>query len=322
MIQAVQPTPTPEPHPEPGEVRAPREPAMHRPGKLRNSLALLSLALPRNPAAGVENLYELITDMFDVVAEGSAIINFGYGDPGTRPSELRRAQEELCHQTARRLPRRGEWLDVGCGIGGPACLLALENPSVRISGLNITRGQIAIAKERATARGLDGRVEFHHGDACDMPFAGSGRFSGLYAIETAFHFADKAAFAREAARVLEPGGRFACADIVLRDDMRLRDRLLHLSSRRVLASPDLYTVSRWRRSLDEARFRDVEVRDISREVFGLMGAWADKVEEKRRALNDRYPDTLLDAILWGLRYLHRQANDPPLRYVLIEATRR
>lgn len=74
---------------------------------------------------------------------------------------LDEAQEEKMRRIAAKLLlRQGQRvLDVGCGWGGLACHLA-ERHGVEVDGLTLSERQLAGARERARAAGLDERVRF------------------------------------------------------------------------------------------------------------------------------------------------------------------
>ena len=96
-------------------------------------------------------------------------------------------------------------LDVGCGTGQPALLLARET-GARVTGVNIGREQIELARANAARAGLGDLTAFHRADAADLPFR-AGVFDAVLMIETLSHLPDKAGALRGAARCLRPGGR-------------------------------------------------------------------------------------------------------------------
>lgn len=52
-------------------------------------------------------------------------------------------------------------LDVGCGSGVKAAILAVVNPGARVVGIDLSPKSIALAQERAAYHHLDDRTEFH-----------------------------------------------------------------------------------------------------------------------------------------------------------------
>jgi tocopherol O-methyltransferase len=101
-------------------------------------------------------------------------------------------------------------LDVGCGIGGPACHLATLT-GARIRGLTPNAQQLRLARAGAQARGLAGRVAFDLGEASKLPYPDAS-FDAVLFFESPCHFPDRGAFFAEAARVLKAGGRLAGED--------------------------------------------------------------------------------------------------------------
>jgi len=106
-------------------------------------------------------------------------------------------------------------LDVGCGIGGSARLLAAEH-DCHVSGIDLTREYIEVATTLAERTGLAQRVAFHHGSATELPFE-PGSFDIVWTEHVQMNIADKATFYGEIARVLKPGGHLLFHDIFSSD---------------------------------------------------------------------------------------------------------
>ncbi len=103
-------------------------------------------------------------------------------------------------------------LDVGSGLGGPSRYLAAEF-GCSVTGLDITAEYCRVAAMLAQRMGLDGRVDYRHGDALDMPFP-DAIFDQVWMQHVAMNIADKARLYGELGRVLKPGGRLAVYEIV------------------------------------------------------------------------------------------------------------
>jgi ubiquinone/menaquinone biosynthesis C-methylase UbiE len=111
-------------------------------------------------------------------------------------------------------------LDVGCGIGGPARLLA-QRFGCQVSGIDLTPAYCHVATRLSQMVGLDEHTDFRVADALALPFA-ADRFDAVWTQHVSMNVADKAGFYGELARVLRPGGRLAIYDVAAGsgDDLR------------------------------------------------------------------------------------------------------
>ena len=103
-------------------------------------------------------------------------------------------------------------LDIGCGIGGTARLIA-ERFGTSVTGIDLTEEFVAAARALSETVGLADRVAFRQGSALDMPFADDS-FDLATLIHVGMNIPDKARLAAEAARVLRPGGHFVVYDVM------------------------------------------------------------------------------------------------------------
>ncbi len=158
------------------------------------------------------------------------------------------------------LDSRGKQVvDVGCGLGGPALVLA-ERFGARVVGIDLEAPLIERARERAAARGLADRVRFDVVEVGPLPFPDAS----VYAVLSAGAYTqteDKLSAFRDCLRVLEPGGAITLYDWLrvegeLSEDMRAWVELEGLSY-------SLETLDRYAEILDAAGFVDVDVEDAS-----------------------------------------------------------
>lgn len=103
-------------------------------------------------------------------------------------------------------------LDVCCGLGGPARLIAYRI-ACRVTGLDLTQSRIDSARRLASRVGLDHLVDFVQGDATAMPLP-DRRFDRVFGQEAWVHIPDKERLLGECHRVMKPGGVLAFTDIV------------------------------------------------------------------------------------------------------------
>ena len=101
-------------------------------------------------------------------------------------------------------------LDVGTGTGTAAMRAgALVSPSGRVLGIDISAEMLRIARLRSSELAIE-NVSFREGSAEAIP-ADDAEFDLLLASLSFMYVIDRAAAARESARVLRPGGRFVAS---------------------------------------------------------------------------------------------------------------
>jgi cyclopropane fatty-acyl-phospholipid synthase-like methyltransferase len=171
-----------------------------------------------------------------------------------------------------------EVLDVGCGVGGPACHLA-RSTGARIKGLTPNPQQRDIAAASAQRLGLQQCVRFDLGEAGALPYADAS-FDAVLFFESACHFPDRGAFFAEAMRVLRPGGRLAGEDWLASD--RVTPVLRATWSSRIeetWAIPALGTVPSYAAQMADAGLR-VELACDMREEMALLRGFLATPEDR------------------------------------------
>ncbi len=145
--------------------------------------------------------------------------HFGYYRLGMNPLNLRAMTNAMARAVigdlgiGTVLPADATILDLGCGIGGTARLLARMYPKARVIGVTISARQAEIARARSAAEGLDDRLTFFVDDFTDLHTV-TRPVDGAISIESACHAPDpdKADVIGEAARLVRPSGRLVVAD--------------------------------------------------------------------------------------------------------------
>src|SRR5881409_3370257 len=101
-------------------------------------------------------------------------------------------------------------LDVGCGVGFDASLLAeLVAPAGKVIGIDHSAAMVERAAARLAGSGLP--VEFRTADAHALPFDG-GAFDAAWTERVLVHVTDPAQVVREMIRVVRPGGTVVIAE--------------------------------------------------------------------------------------------------------------
>ena len=131
-------------------------------------------------------------------------------------------------------------IDLGCGLGGPARYVAAAT-GASVTGIDLTPEFVETGRVLTDWTGLSNKVRLIEGSVLDLPLDASS-MDAAYMIHVGMNIADKAAIAREAARVLKPGGIFAIYDVmqVGTGDMDYPAPWAASSDQGALASPETY----------------------------------------------------------------------------------
>ncbi|GEM_PF-3433840 len=201
------------------------------------------------------------------------IMNIGYWASGATTG--REAQIEFVRQLASRvLPLEGKRvLDVGCGVGGPAALLARDYDA-RVDGFNIVEEHVALGRKLIEAARLDGRVCLRQGNAMKLEVE-EGSYDVVFCLEAAHCFVDKASFLAGAWRALRPGGRLIMADIVA------TTRLPFVRWQPALKL-DLITATEWRKLIEAAGLAVEELTAVDAAVYAGWRRWNNYGARARR----------------------------------------
>jgi len=117
--------------------------------------------------------------------------------------------QALARRIAAELPPRAAVLEIAPGPGYLAIELA-KLGAYRVTGLDISHSFVRIASENAASDGVD--VDFQHGDAAAMPFAGD-KFDFIVCRAAFKNFSDPVGALREMHRVLKAGGTGLIIDL-------------------------------------------------------------------------------------------------------------
>jgi ubiquinone/menaquinone biosynthesis C-methylase UbiE len=126
------------------------------------------------------------------------------------------------------LPQGARVLDVGCGGGQLAVVLAERRQDLLITGIDLSPEQVARAVRRSRSTGRS--VRFSEGDAMQLPFC-KETFDFVYSVASLKHWPDELRGLLECCRVLAPEGRL----IVVEADRgcRLEDAYAFVSCFRI-----------------------------------------------------------------------------------------
>jgi MPBQ/MSBQ methyltransferase len=207
-----------------------------------------------------------------------------YGNPA-RSRDFRLAKDDFVHELVRwsgldRLPPGSRILDVGCGIGGSARLLALHY-GFDVLAVSISPSQIARARALTSAE-LARHCQFMVMDALALDLPDRG-FDAVWSVEAAPHMPDKQRYVDELLRMLRPQGRLAMADWNRRDlaDGSM-DRLESWVMRQLLdqwAHPEFASIAGMRHHFDLSPWAEGLQVESADWTVATVPSWRDSILE-------------------------------------------
>ncbi len=96
-------------------------------------------------------------------------------------------------------------LDAGCGVGGTVRYIAARYNVGEIVGITITPRLVDLCHKLSKGHDRQHVINFFEMDYCHTLFTNE-YYNKIYAIESVCHTSDKNGFAKEAFRLLQPGG--------------------------------------------------------------------------------------------------------------------
>lgn len=150
-------------------------------------------------------------------------------------------------------------LDIGCGSGAIAVMLARDLGAGEVVGIDVEDQVCAAAERRVQAAGLSDRVSIREVRPGPLDFPDQS-FDLVYSKDSIVHIPDKETLCRDVFRILRPGGWFAASDwLIAHDDepsvaMQAYIRAEDLEF--AMASPDRYA-----KALTGAGFDSIQLRN-------------------------------------------------------------
>ncbi len=148
-------------------------------------------------------------------------------------------------------------LDIGSGAGGIDIQLVEQHGAGYVTGIDVEDTVIATARARVAARGLDARIGFAKVAPGPLPFP-PATFDIVFSKDSIVHIPDKHGLAREAFRVLKPGGWLAASDwLISHDGAPSPGMAAYIAAEGLdfgMASP-----SRYQAALEAAGFTDIRL---------------------------------------------------------------
>ena len=146
---------------------------------------------------------------------GAYLEGFGEVFQGSRPASTTDLLDYIME--ASELADGIRILDAGCGVCGPASYFA-KNRNLTVEALTISAVQVAEARKRVQAQGLDKRITVREGDFHNLAtIYDANSFDRILFLETICHARDYRTVLEQAMKILKPGGLLYIKDFYCQD---------------------------------------------------------------------------------------------------------
>jgi len=206
-------------------------------------------------------------------------------------------------------------LDVGCGVGGGAVLLA-RTYGWYVYGIDLSVNMILTALEAAAAGGNGDKVSFEVSDASKRALPEES-FDAIFSRDALLHIADKPALFNHLYRLLKPAGRLVISDYCCGAGCPSDEFAAYVRTR----GYNLHTVETYASMLRAAGFANVVAEDRSEELQRCLKEELAKVEADGSALVDALGEPALKEVKESWRGKLARVEAGEHRWGLFHATK-
>jgi len=161
-------------------------------------------------------------------------------------------------------------LDVGCGLGGSAFVMARDFNLI-VDGIDLSKNMLAIANEKLAAHGLSERVSFKWGDCLELD--SPGYYDAIYSRDVFLHIEDKTRLFAVLNAALRPGGRLLFTDYCCGEKPWSDAFSDYVDDRGYI----LHTLPDYAELISKAGFEQVEHQDITDWFISILRNDLDKI---------------------------------------------
>ena len=220
--------------------------------------------------------YDLSNDFYALWLDPAMVYSCAYYE--TEETSLAQAQwaklDHICRKL--RLQPGEELLDIGCGWGA-LVMHAARHYGVKATGITLSERQLALARQRIEAAGLQGQVEVRLCDYRDM----SGQFDKVSSVGMFEHVGLKnlPTYFGSVHRLLKPGGLFLNHGITHEEDGWGQALSSKFINRYVFPDGELDRASNVMRVMEQQQFELHDVEGLRMHYARTLRAWVAKLEE-------------------------------------------
>lgn len=162
-------------------------------------------------------------------------------------------------------------LDVGCGLGGSAFVMASEF-GLQVDGIDLSKNMLEIARQKQRAHGLGEQLNLEWGDCLQLDRA--DRYDAIYSRDVFLHIHDKARLFLVLKAALRDGGQLLFTDYCCGPKPWGDDFAAYVADREYcLHTPDEYAGL-----LSAAGFNRVSGEDISARFIDILQRDLERIE--------------------------------------------
>ena len=250
-------------------------------------------------AESISYHYDVSNAFYQLWLDRDMVYSCGYFETGEE--SLEEAQQAKFRHLCRKLRLKpGEYLlDVGCGWGGLARFAAREF-GVKVFGITLSKEQLALAKERVKAQGLQDKVDLQLLDYRDLPQ--DGRFDKIVSVGMFGHVGH--ANLREYCQILfnavREGGLVMNHGITAKhtDGRQVGRGAGEFIERYVFPNGELPHLSMMSAEISEAGLEVVDVESLRLHYARTLEHWSQRLEQNLDAAANEVPEQILR--IWRL----------------------
>ena len=171
-------------------------------------------------------------------------------------------------------------LDVGCGLGGAAFLIA-RTFGARVHGIDLSWNMLQIAQERCREAQLTQAVTFEHADI--LRYQRPASFDLVHSRDVFLHIHDKTGLFDAIRRCLRPGGLLLFSDYLCRAGTKSADFAAYIRGR----GYDLLSLEAYRTLLEQAGFEMLLAQDRTADFIDILERELEQLETSRLDATER-----------------------------------
>ena len=171
-------------------------------------------------------------------------------------------------------------LDVGCGLGGSAFVMAREFDLI-VDGIDLSKNMLAIANDKLLAYGLSDRINFEWGDCLELNRA--GYYDAVYSRDVFLHIENKAQLFSVLKASLRTGGQLLFTDYCCGQKPWSEAFSAYVEDRGYC----LHTLPEYAELISKAGFKQVKYQDLTDRFINILQSDLKKIAGLAVSESDR-----------------------------------